>query len=83
MALTATATPIVQKDIITQLALRSPFILKTTFNRPNLTYCEFFVFDVAVDFLSVVCGLCKLACGMLVARGAPRSTVRGWPEWSR
>lgn len=36
MALTATATPKVQQDIITQLELNNPFILKSTFDRPNL-----------------------------------------------
>ena len=36
MALTATATPTVQMDIIKNLRLRTPVVSKTTFNRPNL-----------------------------------------------
>ncbi len=38
MALTATATPRVQKDIIRQLNLRQPIIRRFSFNRPNLYY---------------------------------------------
>ena len=38
IALTATATPNIQKDIITNLKLYQPFIVKSTFNRPNLKY---------------------------------------------
>ena len=36
MAFTATATPVVQKDIIKTLKLKDPEIIKTTFDRPNL-----------------------------------------------
>jgi ATP-dependent DNA helicase RecQ len=36
MALTATATPEVEKDIITALCMREPFIAKSSFDRPNL-----------------------------------------------
>ena len=36
MAFTATATPSVQKDIIKVLKLKKPYIIKTTFDRPNL-----------------------------------------------
>ena len=38
MALTATATPRVQQDIIQQLNLRTPIIRRFSFNRPNLYY---------------------------------------------
>ena len=38
MALTATATPEVRKDIATQLALRNPTIIVTGFDRTNLHY---------------------------------------------
>jgi ATP-dependent DNA helicase RecQ len=38
MALTATATPRVQQDIIQQLALRQPIVRRFSFNRPNLYY---------------------------------------------
>ena len=36
MALTATATPEVEKDIIEQLAMTEPFLVKASFDRPNL-----------------------------------------------
>ena len=38
IALTATATPKVQSDIIKNLGLRSPEIYMSSFNRPNLYY---------------------------------------------
>ncbi len=37
-AFTATATPRVQRDIVQQLALRSPAVLVGSFDRPNLVY---------------------------------------------
>lgn len=37
IALTATATMEVEKDILVQLAMKDPFIAKTSFDRPNLT----------------------------------------------
>jgi ATP-dependent DNA helicase RecQ len=43
MALTATATPQVRKDIVEMLALRSPRVHVTGFDRPNLSYsCRHF-----------------------------------------
>ncbi|MCL0062422.1 ATP-dependent DNA helicase RecQ, partial [Thermodesulfovibrionales bacterium] len=35
-AFTATATTKVQNDVITKLSLRSPFLVRASFNRPNL-----------------------------------------------
>jgi len=37
-AFTATATPKVQKDIISKIGLRSPYIVRASFNRQNLFY---------------------------------------------
>ena len=38
LALTATATPRVRDDILRSLKMRSPKLVVTSFNRPNLTY---------------------------------------------
>jgi ATP-dependent DNA helicase RecQ len=38
LALTATATPRVRKDILRSLRMREPKVVVTSFNRPNLTY---------------------------------------------
>ena len=38
LALTATATPRVQRDILDSLKMRSPKVVVRSFNRPNLTY---------------------------------------------
>jgi ATP-dependent DNA helicase RecQ len=38
LALTATATPRVVEDIVERLRMKNPKVLKTSFNRPNITY---------------------------------------------
>lgn len=40
LALTATAVPKVQKDVVSSLCLQNPVILRASFNRPNIFYEE-------------------------------------------
>ncbi|MHB8080305.1 MAG: RecQ family ATP-dependent DNA helicase [Candidatus Krumholzibacteriia bacterium] len=54
MALTATATPAVQRDIIEQLALRDPLVLIGHPDRPNLVYRAFPRHDTDAQLLAAV-----------------------------
>lgn len=38
VALTATATPLVQRDVVQQLHLRDCVVFRSSFNRPNLRW---------------------------------------------
>lgn len=44
VALTATATPLVQQDVIQQLCLKNCVIFRSSFNRPNLRYTSSLLF---------------------------------------
>ena len=55
IALTATATAEVEKDILLQLAMKNPYIAKTSFDRPNLTLRM----DPKKDALKQVCAFVK------------------------
>lgn len=54
IALTATATPQVQKDIVDTLKLVNPYIVKTTFDRPNLYVSILPKTDLICDILTYV-----------------------------
>ncbi|KMS95794.1 hypothetical protein BVRB_004930 [Beta vulgaris subsp. vulgaris] len=61
LALTATAAPKVQNDVIESLCLHNPLILKSSFNRPNIYY-EVRYKDLLDDTYADICGLIK-SCG--------------------
>jgi ATP-dependent DNA helicase RecQ len=53
-AFTATATHRVQQDIVTKTGLRSPFILRASFDRPNLFYRAVSKNDVELQVLDFI-----------------------------
>jgi len=84
LALTATATPGVVKDIVERLHLKNPQILKTSFRRPNITYIVREVEDKAAYVVRSLkreqgCGIIyvssrkrtKEVAEMLIASGIP------------
>ncbi|KAH9612635.1 hypothetical protein KSS87_015219 [Heliosperma pusillum] len=67
LALTATAAPKVQKDVIESLCLRNPLVLKTSFNRPNIYY-EVRYKDLLDDVYGDLCAAMKSlgkVCGIV------------------
>ena len=53
-AFTATATHLVQKDILDKLALRNPHLVRASFDRPNLSYDVRFKEKVDVQLVSLL-----------------------------
>ncbi|OMO83450.1 DNA helicase, ATP-dependent, RecQ type [Corchorus olitorius] len=67
LALTATAAPKVQKDVISSLNLQNPLVLKSSFNRPNIYY-EVRYKDLLDDAYADLCTVLKSAgdvCGIV------------------
>ncbi|XP_062220485.1 ATP-dependent DNA helicase Q-like 3 [Phragmites australis] len=58
LALTATAVPKVQKDVISSLCLQNPVVLRASFNRPNIFY-EVRYKDLLDDVYSDISNLLK------------------------
>ena len=59
IALTATATPRVARDIMDKLGFREPLLLKAGFERPNLSY----IVRKAEDKLGQLLGICRSVPG--------------------
>ncbi|XP_031374912.1 ATP-dependent DNA helicase Q-like 3 isoform X2 [Punica granatum] len=67
LALTATAVPKVQNDVIESLGLQRPLVLKSSFNRPNIYY-EVRYKDILNDVYADLCNLLKTSgnvCGII------------------
>lgn len=65
VALTASATPLVQKDIVEKLQLKQPNIFQQSFEKPNLSYSVFKVdskINKAIEILQNVTGSSIIYC---------------------
>lgn len=77
VALTATATPEVRRDIAEHLALRDPLRLVHGFDRPNLTFSVFQTEDKRARLKAVLEGV----PGSGVVYAATRKEVETWAAW--
>jgi ATP-dependent DNA helicase RecQ len=75
MALTATATERVRKDIVTLLKLREPSCYVASFNRPNLTYRVFPKNKPYQQVLSSCAGGPRKAASSIASRAKPESVA--------
>jgi len=71
LALTATATPQVLKDITSRLKMRNPAILQTSFRRPNITYIVREAEDKGAYLLKTISR--NNGCGIVYVRSRKRT----------
>jgi ATP-dependent DNA helicase RecQ len=65
IAVTASATPLVQNDLVNKLALKNPKVFRQSFERPNLSYSNFLVdskINKILDILNKVPGSSIVYC---------------------
>ena len=77
-AFTATATPLVQEDILTHLALSSPFEYIQGFDRPNVTWSIFTTQNKRAKVKDVFKGV----PGTGIIYASTRKSVEEWGEWA-
>ncbi|HNX66410.1 MAG TPA: ATP-dependent DNA helicase RecQ [Bacteroidales bacterium] len=71
LALTATATPAVVKDIVARLKMKNAAVLQTTFRRPNITYVVREVEDKNAYVIKTLSR--NQGCGIIYVRSRKRS----------
>jgi len=71
LALTATATPAVVKDIVARLKMKDAAVLQTTFRRPNITYVVREVEDKNAYVIKTLSR--NQGCGIIYVRSRKRS----------
>ncbi len=77
IAVTATATPRVRKDIVGYLDLRSPEVVVRGFDRPNLVWSVFRTENKRSKVLDVI----ESVPGTGILYAATRRGVEGWSAW--
>ncbi|MCS6808280.1 MAG: ATP-dependent DNA helicase RecQ, partial [Bacteroidota bacterium] len=76
IALTATATPDVQEDIIRQLHMHNPVCFIRGFDRPNLTY----IVENTKDKIARVADICTASSGSTIVYCASRKRVEEYAQ---
>lgn len=76
LAVTATATPIVRRDIVEQLGLVSPIEIVNGFDRPNLTWSVFRTENKHEKALEVI----RSVQGSGIVYAATRKSVEDWAD---
>jgi ATP-dependent DNA helicase RecQ len=82
VALTATATPAVRRDIIQQLRMRSPRVVVGGFDRPNLAYAVHLCRDEDAKRQALI-RMLREERGLCVVYAATRASWYGWSATSK